>query len=187
MRHPTLRLSLLLALGFALAGAACAPKKALKANARSSGAEGSEDSSLSAGAPGVDVEEAAIRGKEYVAVGDLQPVRFDYDSYALDDAARETLKANADYLKAHGDLEVLVEGHTDERGTVEYNLALGQKRAKEARDYMLRLGVNGKRVGTISFGKERPSCTRSDEGCWGQNRRAETKVRARTASSSTAQ
>ena len=70
----------------------------------------------------------------------------------------------------------LVAGHTDERGTVAYNLALGQKRAKEVRDYYIRLGVDGTKLATISYGKEQPACNVSDDECWLKNRRAETRV-----------
>jgi len=74
-----------------------------------------------------------------------------------------------------------VAGHCDERGTIEYNLALGQRRAKEVRDYYLRLGVSGKSVATISYGKESPLCREANEECWAKNRRAETRIRTGTA------
>ncbi|MFA6092509.1 MAG: peptidoglycan-associated lipoprotein Pal [Elusimicrobiota bacterium] len=175
----------ILALALTLGLSACAPKKTLKSRSASSaaGAEDGSDGTLAGGTPSVDVEEAAIRGKEYAKLRDLLNIYFDYDSYALNESAREVLKTNAEYLQAHPDLEVLAEGHCDERGTSEYNLALGQKRAKEVRDYLLRLGISGSRVGTLSYGKERPLCQQSTEECWAKNRRSETKVRARTASS----
>lgn len=128
--------------------------------------------------PDVNVEEASLRGKEFQNVEDLKAIYFDYDSATLKDAQLQTLKANAEYLKAHPSLEALVAGFCDERGTIEYNLALGQKRAKEVREYYIRLGVPGKSVATISYGKENPSCAESTEQCWAQNRRAETRVRA---------
>ena len=129
-----------------------------------------------------DIEEALIRGKEFAATADLQPIRFDFDAYSVADEARAAIRANADYLKQHPDLEVLVEGHCDERGTTEYNLALGQKRAKAVREYYIRLGVPGGKVATISFGEERSACSESTEECWGVNRRAETKIRAQVSS-----
>ncbi|MEK7743031.1 MAG: OmpA family protein [Elusimicrobiota bacterium] len=162
---------------------ACAPKKTVRKPARS-GAEGSLDleGSPVRAVPEVDVDEARIRGKEFADTQDLDPVRFGYDSYLLDEGARVTLKRNTEFLRSHPDLEILIEGHCDERGTIEYNLALGQKRAKEARDYYIRLGISGRSLGTISFGEEAPACEESTEECWAQNRRAQTKVRARTAS-----
>mgnify|MGYP001581632607 CR=1 FL=1 len=162
---------------------ACAPKKTVKKPSRS-GVEGGldlEGSSVRA-VPEVDVDEARIRGREFADTKDLRPIRFGYDSYLLDEDARMTLKRNSEFLRSHPDLEMLVEGHCDERGTIEYNLALGQKRAKETRDYYIRLGMPGRNLGTISFGEEIPACEESTEECWAQNRRAQTKVRARTAS-----
>lgn len=131
--------------------------------------------------PGVEVEEPSIRGAEFQAVRELKAVRFEYDRHALTEDARDVLQANADYLKEHPDLEVLAEGHCDDRGTTEYNLALGQKRAKGVRDYYGRIGVKLKRVATLSYGEEKPLCDDPTENCWAKNRRSETKVRARTA------
>jgi peptidoglycan-associated lipoprotein len=181
----TLRLVLMFGLALAVVGA-CAPKKTLKRPGTGAGASGigsDMDDSLASSIPSVDVEEARIRGKEFRQTKELKTVYFDYDSYALNDSARAALKENTEYLKSHPDLEVLLEGHCDQRGTSEYNLALGQKRAKETRDYLIRSGVSGKSVGTISFGKERLACEESTEECWGQNRRADVKIRARTVSS----
>ena len=132
--------------------------------------------------PGVDVTEASIRGSEFAETADLAPILFDYDSSLLKGTALEALKKNAEYLKAHKDLEVLVAGYCDDRGTIEYNLALGQKRSKEVREYYIRLGVAGKSLATISYGKESQSCAETTEDCWSKNRRAETRIRARMAS-----
>jgi peptidoglycan-associated lipoprotein len=131
-------------------------------------------------APGADVTEASLRtGGDFVLRADLKSVPFDYDSAKLSDEALAILKANAELIKADAALEVLVAGHCDERGTTAYNLALGQKRAKEVRDYYIRLGVEGARVATISYGKEQPLCSESNDQCWSQNRRAESRVRAK--------
>ncbi len=127
--------------------------------------------------PAVDVEEASIRGEGFTDIPDLKPITFKYDRYALSSANRVTLKNNAQYLKSHSDLDVLLEGHTDERGTMGYNLALGQRRAKAVREYYIRLGVAGRTIGTISYGEEKPACTEPHEECWTRNRRAETFVR----------
>jgi len=128
-------------------------------------------------APDVNVEEASLRGKDFQSIEGLSAIRFDYDSAALKEGQTDILKKNAQYLQSHPNLEVLVAGFCDERGTTEYNLALGQKRAKEVRDYYIRLGVPGNTVATISYGKENPSCSEHTEDCWAQNRRAETRVR----------
>lgn len=104
--------------------------------------------------------------------GPLDDVHFAFDSYDVDDSARGTLRSNADWLKDHSDSKVEVEGHCDERGTVEYNLALGAKRARAAKDYLVALGVSAERLTTISYGEELPICHSHDDSCWGQNRRA---------------
>jgi len=175
-------LTLMLGLSLAVANA-CALKKTVKGKASpgmNEGAQTESEEALANAAPDVNVEEAGIRGKVFQTSKELKTVFFDFDSYSLNDAARGILKDNAEYLKAHSDIELLIEGHCDQRGTNEYNLALAQKRAKEARDYLIRLGVPGKHIGTISFGKERVACGQETDECWAQNRRAETKVRVRT-------
>ena len=104
--------------------------------------------------------------------GYLQDAYFDYDASDLRDDARTNLSANAEWLKRYPSIQVLVEGHCDERGTSAYNLALGDRRANAARDYLESLGVTSSRVRTVSYGKERPFCTDSTEDCYQQNRRA---------------
>jgi len=99
-------------------------------------------------------------------------VYFDYDESSLSDDARAKLARNADLLKGQGQFLVTIEGHADERGTNEYNLALGERRSNAVRDYLGSLGVGGDRLRTISYGEERPVCTQSEESCWSQNRRA---------------
>jgi peptidoglycan-associated lipoprotein len=103
----------------------------------------------------------------------LQNVYFEFDRYDLTTEALQTLADNARVLKAHPEARVVVEGHCDERGTVEYNLALGDKRAKAARDYLISLGVNSSQILTISYGKERPLDPSQTENAWAKNRRAE--------------
>jgi peptidoglycan-associated lipoprotein len=121
----------------------------------------------------IDVE-PDTRGMSSTAIPDLKIVRFMYDSDRLDEAARKTLQGNADFLKTHPDMIVQIAGHCDQRGTVAYNLALGQRRAKSVREYYQSLGVAGDRIGTISYGKEQNLCAEMMESCLGQNRRAET-------------
>ena len=104
--------------------------------------------------------------------GPLRDVLFEFDSFDLSMDARSTLQSNADWLRSNSQVRVEIEGHSDERGTVEYNLALGAKRAKTVRDYMVSLGVSSERLSTISYGEELPLCRESSEDCWRQNRRA---------------
>jgi peptidoglycan-associated lipoprotein len=123
-------------------------------------------------------EEPRIQGSLYVETSELSAIRFDYDRDMLSQEARAILKRNAAALKENRSWEVLVEGHADERGTIPYNLALGQKRAKAVRDYYLALGIPGGRVATLSLGKEKPLCSESSEACWQRNRRALSKVKS---------
>ncbi len=125
------------------------------------------------------IPEANIRGGEFVADAALEAVYFEFDRYAITAAARASLEKNSGELKAKKSSDALVEGHCDERGTIEYNIALGQKRAKEVREYYMQLGIPGESITTISYGKERPACEDHTESCWSKNRRAETKLRAK--------
>jgi peptidoglycan-associated lipoprotein len=104
--------------------------------------------------------------------GPLADIRFELDSSALSDAARQTLGQHAAWLKAHAGARVTIEGHCDARGTVEYNLALGEHRARAARDYLVSLGVATGRLHTVSFGKEKPLDPGNDDAAWAKNRRA---------------
>lgn len=103
----------------------------------------------------------------------FRTIYFDFDRYNLRDDAKADLRKNIDVMKAEADLKIIIEGHCDERGTVEYNLALGERRAKSARDYMVSMGIKGDRLSTISYGKERPAAFGHDEEAWAKNRRAE--------------
>lgn len=109
-----------------------------------------------------------------VNVGDR--VFFGYDRYDLSAEARDVLEAQAQWLQQYPALGVTVEGHCDERGTREYNLALGERRANSVKNYLVALGVSPSRVTTISYGKERPAAPGSNEQAWSQNRRGVTKV-----------
>lgn len=105
-------------------------------------------------------------------VGDR--VFFAFDSSALSSEAQETLRKQAAFMEQNPDLCFTIEGNTDERGTREYNLALGERRANAARQYLIGLGINGSRLTEVSFGKERPAVLGSNEWAWSQNRRAVT-------------
>ena len=109
-----------------------------------------------------------------VNVGDR--VFFGFDKFNLKADARKTLEKQAVWMKANPSVTVNVEGHADERGTREYNLALGERRANSVKDYLAALGVNPARMKTISYGKERPVASGSNEAAWGQNRRGVTRV-----------
>ena len=107
---------------------------------------------------------------------DLQRVHFDTDKWSIREDAREILKQNARAFQEYPDLILTIEGHCDERNTVEYNLALGERRAASTRDYLIKLGVDASRIKTISYGEERPMATGHDESSWWQNRRSEFKI-----------
>ena len=164
-----------------LAACTTPPKKgALGKNGKAGSAtDGTEAAPLP---PGAEVTEASLRGSGFEVDLDIKPVRFDYDSAQLSAETLDVLKANAATMKTRKGTEFLVAGHCDDRGTVAYNLALGQKRAKEVRDYYIRLGVDGRKVATISFGKEQGECSDATEECWSRNRRAVTGVRAKSGS-----
>lgn len=103
---------------------------------------------------------------------EAQDIRFDYDKANIRDDARTTLTALGKYLMETPSARVLIEGHADERGTTEYNLALGERRAKAARDWLVAYGVGSDRISTVSYGKERPLDPGHDESAWSRNRRA---------------
>ncbi len=104
--------------------------------------------------------------------GYMKDAFFDYDKSELREDARTALAANADWLKRYPSVQILIEGHCDERGTSAYNLALGDRRANATKEYLASLGLDASRAKTVSYGKERPFCTASSEDCWQQNRRA---------------
>ena len=115
---------------------------------------------------------------EFRATENLKDVFFDFDKYDIRPNDAKILDTNAAWLKSNDNL-VLIEGHCDERGTNEYNLALGERRAKSTMNYLVAQGVQASRITIISYGKERPTCTEHTESCWAQNRRAHFLVKAR--------
>lgn len=116
--------------------------------------------------------------QEWSEIPALEAVRFAYDSSSLDTAGRNVLKSNVAVLKKlPTSVTIRVEGHCDDRGTIEYNIALGQRRANAVRSYYATAGIAGNRLETISYGEERLLCTEQTDACWQQNRRAVTKVR----------
>jgi peptidoglycan-associated lipoprotein len=132
---------------------------------------------LDAGPDVRPLEEDAATGKDITGGeggegGPLGDVLFEYDQAALTEQASALLERHADWLKQHAQTRLIVEGHCDERGTVEYNLALGDQRARAVRDKLLSLGIANERMGTVSYGKERPLETGSSEAVFSKNRRA---------------
>ena len=123
--------------------------------------------------PTIEEDEFASRTLEELnQESPLEPVFFGYDSSELDPAGRSSLDANAEILRRYGTWVITIEGHCDERGTAEYNLALGERRALAAREYLLNLGFGADRLGTVSYGKEFPFDPRHDDAAWSRNRRA---------------
>lgn len=166
--------------------AACAPSSATKSDKASSAQAGSVPSKSSSGpskgegALGGTRETTTDRsslsqlqdGKTSEGAGPLKDIYFDFDSHSLSGDAREVLRANANWLKTNSAARAEIEGHSDERGTNEYNLALGAKRAQTAKDFLSTLGVGADRLSTISYGEEIPACKDASESCWQRNRRA---------------
>ncbi len=131
---------------------------------------GSETTTTGDGLPQMELERLLFEpGSQY----GLQTVYFDYDSNALRPDAMTTLRDNAEKIKQVPNVVIQLAGHCDERGTQEYNLALGERRALAVRQYLIQMGVSGDRLITISYGKEFPAAVGSDEAAWSQNRRVE--------------
>jgi peptidoglycan-associated lipoprotein len=118
-------------------------------------------------------EEAAAKERAAKEAAGLKTIYFDFDKSFVRDDAKAVMKANAAWLKANPKAKIRIEGNCDERGTIEYNQALGQRRAASAKKYLTDLGVSGNRISLISYGKEKPVCQESTEDCWQQNRRAD--------------
>lgn len=156
---------------FALFAAGCGggPKDEMGESGADSGMETAEDSGMDAG----DTGDAGRDAPTSTDLDDysLQTIYFDFDKYSLRSDARDALDANAEVMRDNSELRIVIEGHCDERGTDEYNLALGEKRAKAARDYLARLGIDESRVSVISYGEERPVSRGHDESAWRENRR----------------
>lgn len=111
--------------------------------------------------------------------GGLQTVYFPFDSSSIEGDTKDTITSNADFLKKMASVDIQVEGHADERGGRQYNLALGERRAKAVRDMLVALGIPAKRISVISYGNERPVAEGSDESSWSKNRRANFVVTAK--------
>ena len=171
---------------FALTLAACASSATPQADSpgsggaasRSTGSDGRGGEGARGAARESDTGASSLKqlqeGKSPVtpASSPMKDIYFDFDRYDLSADARTILRTNADWLKNNPTARVEIEGHCDDRGTNEYNLALGAKRAQAAREYLVTLGVASSRLSTISYGEEIPVCKEATESCWGQNRRS---------------
>ncbi len=113
----------------------------------------------------------AANEKTGVTAEGLKPVYFDFDKSFIRDDAKSVMNSNAEWLKSNSKVKIRIEGNCDERGTIEYNQALGQRRAASAKKYLIDLGVSGHRISLISYGKEKPICSEHDDSCWQKNRR----------------
>ena len=167
----------LLVSGPLLAGCAKSPfasDSSSSTDAAMAGASGQGYSSAAGGAAGAYGQGSAARPnpREFSATAQLKDIRFEFDRYDIRAQDAEVLDANAESLKANPKLLILIEGHTDQRGTSEYNLALADRRAKASMNYLVSRGVRSNRISIISYGKERPMCAEASEDCWSQNRRA---------------
>jgi len=143
----------------------------------SSDVSSSEEGTITETSPESSSSTLIERGSQedlIVNVGDR--VFFKYDSSELDRGQKELLQDQVTWLKQYSNVSVIIEGHCDERGTREYNLALGEKRAQSVKNYLISLGISSERVSTISYGKERPAVVGSNDGAWAQNRRSVTIV-----------
>ena len=157
--------------------AACATTPKDSSDSSGSGSSSSDSDVSSEGTITETTGSGIVSGSQedlIVNVGDR--VFFGYDSSDLDSDALELLQDQVAWLKQNSDVSVTIEGHCDERGTREYNLALGEKRAQAVKNYLIGLGINPDIVSTISYGKERPAVVGSNDGAWAQNRRSVTIV-----------
>ena len=150
--------------------AACETASQVSGDSASTSASNTASSSSASSASSSAADKTPA--EKLAQVGDT--VNFGFDSAELTVSARSTLNRQAAFLSLNPDLMIVIEGHADERGTREYNLALGDRRATSVRDYLVAKGINSARVRTVSYGKERPAVAGSDEAAWAKNRRAAT-------------
>ena len=131
----------------------------------------SKDEGAQKPSPNESMESAAAREAAAAAAAGMHPIYFDFDQSSIRNDARDVLKANAEWLKAHPNAKVRIEGNCDDRGTREYNQALGQRRATSAKKYLVDMGISAKRISLVSYGKEKAVCREVSEDCWQKNRR----------------
>ena len=168
------RYTLVLIMTLVLAACATAPKETASTKSTTSSSSSSSSSTEASMPQVVDGVYVGSDTVEMLAVGVPDRVFFAYDSYSLTSDAQDSLAKQAKWLKANGSVTISIEGHADERGTREYNLALGDRRANAAKDFLMAQGISSSRITTISFGKERPVNAASNKTAWAQNRRSVT-------------
>ncbi len=168
------RYILVLIMTLVLAACATAPKETASTKSTTSSSSSSSSSAEVSKPQVVDGVYVGSDTVEMLAVDVPDRVFFAYDSYSLTSGAQETLSKQAKWLKANGSVTISIEGHADERGTREYNLALGDRRANSAKDFLMAQGIRSSRITTISFGKERPVTASTNKTAWAQNRRSVT-------------
>lgn len=151
--------------------AAVMPSASTTYTLTASGAGGSAESSVRIAVSAPPAAESLKPSMDELFLKDIRDAYFDYDSAAIRPDAREGLQKSADFLKSYPSARVTVEGHCDERGSTEYNMALGDRRASAVKQYLVSLGVPTNQVLTTSWGKEKPFCSQPNEACWQQNRR----------------
>ena len=184
-RFSQIALVLLLAAAPILAGCALSPNAMSDTSSSASTPGGSTDGdravgSAAAGRAGSGAQGNAARPnpKEFTAKTDLRDIRFEFDRYDIRQEDAQVLDTNAELMKSNPGWQVLIEGHADQRGTPDYNLALSDRRAKASMNYLVSRGVRANRISVISYGKERPTCAEASEDCWSRNRRAHFMVKA---------
>jgi peptidoglycan-associated lipoprotein len=165
-RHLRFTSAAVFTLCLAVALASCSKKDVKSDEPGFSPSDGAESADAAAAAPSLSAGDASAAAPE------LETVFFGFDSYSLTNEGRKALKQDAQWLSENAAATIQVEGHCDERGTTEYNLALGERRANAAKDYLQKLGVDAARISVISYGEERPSDVGHDEAAWSKNRRA---------------
>jgi peptidoglycan-associated lipoprotein len=150
----------------------CAEKKAVVTEGTAQEQAAPAQSAATTKEQSAKVEPAATAATVETAETAVKDIFFEFDKFNISPDAREILKANADFLLKNGNSKVVIEGHCDERGTAEYNMALGQRRAQETKKYLVNLGIKEPRIKTISYGEERPFDPGHNEDAWSKNRRA---------------
>ena len=128
------------------------------------------------GSPGSGGMDEARRDQDFKSTDNLKDIYFKFDKYDLDDQSRGTLRQNVSYLKSNSGAVIEIQGHCDERGTNNYNIALGERRAHSTKMYLVSQGISARRIHTISYGEERPFCFDSNDACWLKNRRAHFRI-----------
>jgi len=169
------RFALLTGLVCLLALTACAKKPSSSTTQLPPATPAQVESADAAGVPANDLRGDAVSEPAAAdpSVLKLEKIFFEYDAFTLTAQAREILARNAEWLRQNPSSSLTIEGHCDERGSDEYNLALGQRRAEAVRSYLVTLGVAAERLAVLSYGEERPAAAGNEEAAWAQNRRAE--------------